>query len=254
MGVSISGIKSQPGRIHIFGGSNSPSEPETQGGSLYFAADSWLAITPESPGDMFVGAGDFTVEWFQYQTAQEGTYTRIFSQGNWPEAEFAVSVEPAGEAGPGFGVLYLWGLGGEAGVILSLPITDFADKWTHFAIVRAGSTITAYQDGIEIGFTTNSSEIGDSTGTVPFIIGNELADPLTTQFYGNLTNFHLVIGVALYNGNFTPPFEPLSAVEGTSILMISYSEPNAFNESMGHTIENAGGTPVVWQSLSPFPL
>lgn len=256
MGVSISGFRSLPGRIHIFGGSPGPGPaPETQGGSLFFDTNSWLEVMPEG-GDMYIGTQDFTVEWYQYQDTSGGNYSRVFSVGVWPEALFSVSVEPAGEGGPDEGTLYFWGSGlGEGNsMILSIPIMNWANKWTHFAVCRVNGTMTAYQDGMEIGFTSDSSDLGDPTGTIPLIIGNELGDTVLTQFHGNLTNFHLVLGIGLYTGNFTPPTEPLSAIEGTSVLMISYSEGNAFNESMGHTVDNAGETPVTWQSLSPFPL
>jgi len=98
-----------------------------------------------------VGTGDYTIEWFQYQTAST-TWPRIFWYGTGPS--LGISLE---------GSVYLWpsprALGSQ-GTILS--------TWVHFAIVRINGYVYCYRNGAAItpvGGYANTTNVTDLTST-----------------------------------------------------------------------------------------
>jgi hypothetical protein len=56
-------------------------------------------LTLPASTDWAFGTGDFTIEWWQYQTGA-GTFPRVFSVGPSPTASVAVSIES--------GTFYFW--------------------------------------------------------------------------------------------------------------------------------------------------
>ena len=118
------------------------------------------------------------------------------------------------------------------------------DKWDHLAVVRNSGTITMYQNGISIGSfssTTNLAGVGSN-----FFIGNS-GDVLSTGYnHADYSNFRIVVGTAVYTGNFTPPTGPLTKTGGT------YSSTTNVNTSItashtklltaqGSTTDNSDG-------------
>jgi SPP1 family predicted phage head-tail adaptor len=75
-----------------------------------------------------------------------------------------------------------------------------ADTWHHVAMVRNGSTITLYTDGVSRGTITNSSTLGYAAGNISL---NRLGGGLNDAMY--LDEFRITKGVARYTTGFTPP-------------------------------------------------
>jgi hypothetical protein len=151
------------------------------------------------------GTGNFTIEWFQYQSTST-SFPRLF----WYTAT-------AGSNSPTIGVseegssFYLWAGGannvGSLGTILN--------TWVHFAIVRIGSTITVYRNGTSIGSVSNSTNFTDTSST--FYIGSKSGGGLQSeQFIGSITNFRVCKGVGVYTGSFTTPTSALGQTQGAN--------------------------------------
>ena len=81
-----------------------------------------------------------------------------------------------------------------------LPIVP--DTWTHIAIVRLSGTITLYQDGVVIGTTTQTPNVGGST----FRVGG---DGSGNGVAGYIDEVRVVKGFAVYTSSFTPPTSQL---------------------------------------------
>ena len=96
-------------------------------------ATSYLSI-PSSTGTN-MGTGDFTIEWYQYQT-DTNSFPRIFSIGSYSSASMAVSIEG--------GTFYFWSNGSFRG---SMSLGTFRNTWIHFAIVRTSNTTRIYRNG-----------------------------------------------------------------------------------------------------------
>ena len=74
------------------------------------------------------------------------------------------------------------------------------DIWHHVAMVRNGSTITLYVDGVSKGTISNSATLGFASGSSGL---NRLGGGLNDAMY--IDDFRITVGTARYTTNFTPP-------------------------------------------------
>ena len=75
-----------------------------------------------------------------------------------------------------------------------------ADIWYHVAMVRNGSTITLYVDGVSKGTISNSSTLGYAAGNIGLL---RLSGGINDAMY--LDEFRITKGIARYTAAFTPP-------------------------------------------------
>jgi hypothetical protein len=110
------------------------------------------------------------------------------------------------------------------------------------ALVRSGSTITLYLNGVSIGSATNTTDLGIQT----FRINDPQGSFGATAYF---SNFRIVKGTAVYTANFTPSTTPLTAITNTSLLTC---QSNRFvdNSSNAFAITRNGDVSV--QAFSPF--
>ena len=71
--------------------------------------------------------------------------------------------------------------------------------WYHIAIVRNGTTLTIYRDGVSVGSTTNSTSFISNTPYIGTI------NTGTYSFVGYIDDLRVTKGIARYTANFTPP-------------------------------------------------
>ncbi len=188
-------------------------------GTILFTGNTSSYITIASDVDFQFGTGDFTVEWFQYQT-DNSPYTRPWSQGSWPSSTISVSLEG--------GLFYYW----EGGLLIDQgSIGSYKNAWVHFAVTRSGSTIKTFKDGTQIGSDISSSF--NYTGTDDLCIGNQTDHLGSAAFGGNITNFRWIKGTCLYSSNFDIPTKPLTAVTGTKLLLLASTPSTVFDDSSG---------------------
>ena len=191
--------------------------------SLSFAGNAYSYLTIANAPGLKFGTGDFTIEWWQYQT-DTNSFPRIFQMGNYPSASIGVSIEG--------GTFYYWN--GSPRAFGSL--VSYKNTWVHFAICRSANSTTVYKNGIQFG-----SSLSDSTnysGSQPLTIGNENNPSSGAGFGGYIVGFNWVKGVALYTANFTPP-TTLPSVTGNTVLVLSGAN---FQGSLGSTVVNTNVT------------
>lgn len=141
------------------------------------------------------GTGDFTIEWFQYQT-DSNSFPRIFAIGTYPTQAIGCSIEGT--------TFYAWCPNANS---FGSAVT-YKNTWVHFAIVRSGTTLKVYKNGTAMtAGTSNSSNINNSSTVLTF--GNELSKSSSAAFGGYLTGIRICKGLAVYTGNFTKPTSPL---------------------------------------------
>lgn len=88
--------------------------------------------------------------------------------------------------------------------VITANLTFSETTWYHFALVRSGSTLTLYQAGVSVGSGTTSADTTGSTQGI--IIGRGTSAAYTAlDLNGNLDEFRLVKGTAVWTSNFTPP-------------------------------------------------
>lgn len=175
------------------------SSPFVGGGNSYvFSSNVNSYITTPGSDDWAVGTGDFTVEWFSYQTTLT-QFQRIFTVGDFPNIKIGVSIES--------GTFYYWA---NNSFRYSSSSASTTNTWIHWAVVRQNGITKVYKNGSQLGGQiTDTNNIVENTTT--FVIGNTNTFATNAALVGNLTNFRFVKGLAVYTGNFTTPTSALTA-------------------------------------------
>ena len=173
--------------------------PFSGGGNSYsFISSVNSYITTPGSDDWAVGTGDFTAEWFSYQTTLT-QFQRIYTVGDFPTIKTGVSIES--------GTFYYWA---NNTFRYSSAGASTSNTWYHWAVVRESGVTKVYRDGTQRGLQiTDTNDITDTTTT--FVVGNTNTFATNAALVGYLTNFRFVKGLAVYTGNFTKPTSALTA-------------------------------------------
>jgi hypothetical protein len=175
--------------------------PFAGGGNSYsFISSTTSFITTPGSTDWALRTGDFTVEWFSYQTTLIG-FQRAYTVGNYVSSGIrtAVSIEN--------GDFYYWANGNYK---YESDSASTANQWRHWAVVRQSGVTKVYRNGTQLGSQiTDTNDITDSTTAL--VLGNENTASTAAAFVGYITNFRWVKGLAVYTGNFTVPTSALTA-------------------------------------------
>jgi len=174
----------------------SPFSGPLSGNSYSVTGSSTSYLSVAGQAGFAMGTGDFTVEWFQYET-DANNFPRIFWYGSGPS--LGMSLE---------GSYFFWP--GATNLGTKGTITN---AWHHFALVKISSKLYFYKDGTlvsTVGGVANSTNVTDTTSN--FIIGAKVGGLATEQFGGYITNFRVVKALGVYTGNFTVPTGVLTAV------------------------------------------
>lgn len=162
--------------------------------------------TPGVSGLNF-GTGDFTIEWFQYQT-DSNSFARPFwyTDTGLSTLYWGVSIEG--------GVFYFWNAGLNS-LATSVQLGTYKNTWVHFAVVRSSGSLKLYKNGTQVGSTlTNTTSMVTTNGQLN--VGAKPYGGLTTeQFGGSITSFR-VCNIAVYTGNFTMPTSKLAQTQSAN--------------------------------------
>ena len=115
-------------------------------------------------------------------------------------------------------------------------------SYHHFAAVRGNGKLRIYVDGVkkaeEDDLSQNYSRNAPSIGRLFNFGGYELG--------GDIRNFRVVKGNALYSANFTPPTTPLAKVSGTVLLLLAQNPGSPIYDSSDNHFapSNSSGLPV----------
>jgi hypothetical protein len=111
-------------------------------------------------------------------------------------------------------------------------ITIAANTWNHLALVRSGTTITLYVNGVSGGTYTSSANFSDTNNTIG-----------VTPTFGYISDVRVVNGTAIYTSSFTPPTEPLTAVANTSLLC-NFTNAAIFDSTAKNVLETVGNAQI----------
>jgi hypothetical protein len=193
-------------------------------------ATSYLSIPSSSGTNM--ETGDFTIEWYQYQT-DNNSYPRIFAIGNYPSTSIGVSIEG--------GTLYFWSNGTYRGTI---SLGTFRNTWIHFAIVRSSNTTKVYRNGAA---SITWADTYNYTSASNLVISNESSVSAGAAFGGYMAYFHVMKGFAKYTTTFQVPNTFPTATANTTLLLMA----SGFTGTSGNTVTNNN---VGTFALLPFTL
>ena len=173
--------------------------PFAGGGNSYsFSSNVNSYISFPGSNDWAVGTGDFTVEWFGYQT-NTSQFQRAWTVGNYPTIKIGVSIESS--------TFYYWA---NDSFRYSSASSTSINTWYHWAVVRQSGTTYVYRNGTLRGSSfADTNNITDNTTAL--YIGNTNTPATNSDWVGYITNFRFVKGLAVYTGNFTTPTSALTA-------------------------------------------
>jgi len=205
---------------------------------LFNGTNQYLSIANNAAFNF--GTGSFTIEGWINPTLIDGTYRCVFSIGN-PVQIYARSgtLEIYFNDSDDTLTYIVFGANGPLNAIT-------ANTWAHFAVVRIGTTFTAYINGVAGTPTTGVSAAVASTST-GVVIGNILN---TYPFSGYISNLRVVKGTALYTSNFTPSTSPLTAIANTSLL--TCQSPTIIDNSTNNFTITNNNTATVSSAVVPF--
>lgn len=169
--------------------------------SNYFdGAGHFLSVAGNSA---FSFPGDFTMEFWVYLLTNSNTSPSYVLMSLAGSTFFALNMQ-AGSYVSAF-------LNTGSPALTSTDVVPVQNAWSHIALVRSGSTVKLYVNGVASSSTaTNSSTLGSSTDTLNISNGNCPAS--------YISNFRIVKGTAVYTTNFTPSTTPLQPISNTSFL------------------------------------
>jgi hypothetical protein len=237
----ISRISNSVGPLSSF--SIAPSGPPPVGGSIRFGRNDttnrYLSIPASS--DWAVRTGDFCVEWFQYQTQDSPPdNSRFFQVGDYPSHAISVSIE---------GGRFLVWVANDRGFYGGNFLSNYLDRWVHFAVVRNSGQVSVYQDGTRIMTFSAPNDVNDTSNNLLIGAGSGQV------WNGYMTNFRFTKGNSVYDATqttITVPTEQLSPVTGTKLLLNFLSGPSYLRDSSGlsKTVTQING--ALWSDLTPF--
>ncbi|NBW21732.1 MAG: LamG domain-containing protein, partial [Caulobacteraceae bacterium] len=150
-------------------------------------------------------ASDFTIECWVYLASKISSFPAIINNYSTYTTNGGFSIFAAhngGTAGK-----YNIAFNGSFPVINSTTNINY-NAWQHIALVRSGSTLTLYVDGVANGTSTQSATV---TGTANnWWIGAAGDDLVNSYINGYISNLRVVKDQALYTGGFTPSTAPLT--------------------------------------------
>ena len=167
---------------------------DSVGNSVYFNGSGQIEIA--STSDFAFGTGDYTVEfWMNYSSASD--YMSIFEgrPTNGNGEYFSIQING--------GNLQVY-INSVTLIQVTAPATS---QWHHIAVVREGTgsnQLKLYINGTQSGQATDTANYGNQRC---LIAGHAWS---RGSFYGNLSNYRVTKGQALYTSNFTPSTQALT--------------------------------------------
>jgi hypothetical protein len=208
------------------------------GSALFNGSTDYLSVANNAA---FQILGNFTIEMWIFPTVLSGT-RGLF--GHRPSENYGPIVLEFAGAALNF---YVSTSGTSWAVGLTSPALT-ANVWTHIALVRNGTTVSYYINGVAGGAT------GTATGALmtpvsPLYLGVSSGVPQGAGYFsGNISNFRFVNGAAIYPAAFTAPTLPVPNTPNTTLLL-------NFSESTYVTVtDGANNTTFLDNSPNFFPI
>jgi hypothetical protein len=161
------------------------------------------AIQSPNSGDWEFGAGDFTVDWWEYRTIATANCCVITRDPVNPQWSFGYSdgtnlrAYAYSSSYTPYDVLNAV----DMGVIV-------LNAWSHRAVTRKGNTFRTFKDGVLISTVTSSLALAASGSVLS--IGQAGNAPSGQTFQGFIDELRICKGIARWTASFTPPAAPYS--------------------------------------------
>jgi hypothetical protein len=201
--------------------------------STYFdGAEDFLTV-PASSAASF--PGDFTVEFWVYLLTNSTTSPSYVLMLLPSTTYFAINMV-AGSYIEAF-------LNAGTAAFTCTDVRPAQNAWSHIALVRSGTTVRLYVNGVASANTaTNSSTLGSSTESFNISNGSCPAS--------HISNLRITKS-AVYTSNFTPSTTPLTAIANTTLLTCrSNTNIDLSNNNLAITV-SGNSIPTLFSPFTP---
>ena len=189
-------------------------------------------LTVSSDADWDFGTGDFTIDtWFYTTTDVDAGYIIDFRDDS-PSLPNEIALYRSGT-----NIIFY----GQGATVLQTGVGGISNNtWHHVALVRSGTTVTLYIDGISKAYATDNSDYDAQTASV-IHIGRRHTD--SGHHTGYMDEFRILKGLAAWTANFIPPTKPYSGLAARGTSFVDASCVNAdFRPSGGALTVATNGT------------
>ena len=217
-------------------GSFSPFPDADNIGSIYFDGTGDYLSFPYSK-DFEVSTvsttGDFTIEAWVYRNAVGANHYIATNRPASAAEGWAFFINATNQ------LSFAYTGGGVPVSTATIPL----NVWTHVAASRSGQTLNLFVNGVLDGTNTSTGGTNVSASS-PFYIGRDNGG--TGIFNGYISNFRMVKGTSLYSSTFTPPSTALTAVAGTTLLLLGKNSSiiDYATKNTAETVTNASASTV----------
>jgi hypothetical protein len=156
-------------------------------GGTYIQTDAYAGVE--------LGSGDFTIELWYYQLSN-GTYSGLIGKG----AQLSTASDVWSLEFGGAGLIFVPWVSTSSAVQCAQPSMN---AWHHVAVVRNGTDLTLYVDGVSMSNTYFNATI-PTNASAPLVIGAGWYQPTSRGYNGYIDELRIV-KAAVYTANFTPP-------------------------------------------------
>ena len=184
----------------------STAQSKWGGSSMAFDGNNDSLNGPSST-ELDMGTGNWTVEGWINITTRTLNYPLIIGNNNGGFSAGAVAFTASNADSATYNDrfnLAVYDLGGTR-VINATGTANATGTWYHFAVVRNGTNISIYRDGVSVASATVSSSLTINFGKNGVRIGGNNWDSAQSYLNGYLQDLRITKGYARYTSNFTPP-------------------------------------------------
>jgi hypothetical protein len=235
---------------------NNAYTPSINGGSAYFDGTGDYLTFPITASNQ-LSTGDFTVEFWSYFIARGTNGSGLVNNYNsYTTGSFGIFAGHVSADTTKYQVAY----NGAAFPSISSTETIKYNQWAHIAVVRSGTTITLYINGIANG-TLSSASAALNGGGGNWYVG-AAGDAISTySSTGYTSDLRIIKGSAIYTGNFTPPTRTLlpygtsttysntanvntTFSAGNTALLCNFTDAAIYDATMNVNLETLGDARV----------
>jgi hypothetical protein len=142
--------------------------------------------------DWQFGTGDFTIEWWQYwRSGLAACFATPFCLGYVGAGDIVMQSVADSGADANKCALYFSG-----GLVLTESSAAANDTWSFYQLVRSGSTVTLYRNGVSVGAGTSAANINSGQSLT---IGSSPAGSGSHSARSFIDDFRITKGVARLN-------------------------------------------------------
>ena len=210
--TNVNGSSNDNYIAYIFGGGQSTAATAR---SVKFGSGANDLLHVGSTSDLSFGTGDFTIEgWFRDDAASNmGIFQISSSSDGYTQSDFSNTIA----LGHNSGGWNPYGNGQTSTPSSKLHLNFAAGEWIHFAYTRQSGTNRIFINGELLKDWSSSYNY---THTY-LAIGTQYS--INNRLSGEISNFRIVKGTAVYTSPFKPPTEPLTNITNTVLLCCNNS-------------------------------